>query len=496
MKNPVIIIGAGIGGISAAIHLAAAGVKVQVFEQNSSPGGKMYQVTEQGFRWDTGPSVITMRHVLEDLFTSAGRRMEDYLQLQPIEPLTRYFYPDGTKLDVTRDLHFMEEQIKQIEPADVAGYRRFLDYTRNLHRIVGPVFIYDHPPTLRSFLKVSPWDALKVDGLRTMHQAQRSFVRSPKLQQLLGRFATYVGASPYLAPATLNVIAHVELNEGVWYPTKGIYSLSQALLQLAIEMGVEFHFDAAVKQITRQDQQVNGILLEDGRRVSASAVLANVDVATVYKNLLAEQPGIDKEAQSLLSGERSCSGFILLLGVRGIRPALAHHNIFFSSNYRQEFDQIFRLGVMPDDPTIYTAITSRSTPSDAPRNMENWFILVNAPPLGGSWDWETQAASYRDLILDKIGSFGYDLRENLVVERMITPLDLQRMTGAYRGALYGLSSNSRLAAFRRVHNRFHLLKGLYFAGGTTHPGGGVPMVALSGKVASQMLLQDRAKGLL
>jgi phytoene desaturase len=356
------------------------------------------------------------------------------------------------------------------------------------------VFIYDHPPTLRSFLKVIPWDALKVDGLRTMHQAQRSFVRSTQLQQLLGRFATYVGANPYLAPATLNVIAHVELNEGVWYPTHGIYTLAQALVQLAVELGVEFHFDSPVKQISILDQQASGIILQDGRSVPASAVLANVDVATVYKNLLPQQPGIKAELEKLLSGERSCSGFILLLGVRGIRPTLVHHNIFFSSNYQQEFDQIFRLGIMPDDPTIYAAITSRSTPSDAPQDMENWFILVNAPSLGSNWNWEARALDYRNLILDKLASFGYDLRKDILVERVITPIDLERMTGAYRGALYGLSSNNRWAAFRRVHNRSHLLKGLYFAGGTTHPGGGIPMVTLSGKVASQMLIQDFAKG--
>jgi phytoene desaturase len=496
MSKSVIVIGAGIGGLSAAIRLAAAGFKVQVFEQNPSPGGKMYQIVEQGFRWDTGPSVLTMRHVLDELFASVGRRLDEYVALQPIEPLTRYFYPDGTQLDVTRDLDRMREQINQIEPADAAGYDRFLEYARNLHRIVGPVFIYDSPPTLRSFFKVKPWDAVKVDGIRTMHQAQRSYVRSPHLLQLLGRFATYVGASPYLAPATLNVIAHVELNEGIWYPSSGMYSLAQALMTLAVEMGVEFYFATPVEQINLHHQQASGITLQDGKRVPANAVVANVDVATVYQKLLPSHPTITDALRKLLSGEPSCSGFILLLGVRGVHSTLAHHNIFFSSDYAQEFDQIFRLGVMPDDPTIYAAITSRSTPSDAPVGMENWFILVNAPPLGNNWNWHTKAHSYRDLVLDKLASFGHDLRNDILVERMITPIDLERATGAYRGALYGLSSNNRWAAFRRIHNRSQLVRGLYFTGGTTHPGGGVPMVTLSGKVASQMLLQDLARGLI
>ncbi len=494
MKHPVVVVGAGIGGLSAAIRLAAAGLRVQVFEQNPLPGGKMYQVNHQGFRWDTGPSVLTMRHVLDDLFSSVGRHLDDYLDLQHIDPLTRYFYPDGTILDATQSLERMDEQIRQIQPADVGGYRRFLEYARNLHRIVGPVFIYDRPPSLRSFLKVAPWDALKVDGLRSMHQAQRSFVRSPHLQQLLGRFATYVGASPYLAPATLNVIAHVELNQGVWYPSGGMYSLANALARLAGELGVEFHYNARIRQISAQNQVVNGVLLEDESYFPAEAVLANIDIATVYQNLLPQEEGSTTETRKLLSQTLSCSGFILLLGVRGVHERLAHHNIFFSSDYRREFQLIFERGVMPDDPTIYVAITSHSTPTDAPPGMENWFVLVNAPPLGSSWDWNIQADAYRSLILEKLAGFGFDIRTDILIERTITPVDLEYQTGAHRGALYGLSSNNRWAAFRRVHNRSSLLRGLYFAGGTTHPGGGVPMVMLSGKVASELLLEDNSAG--
>ncbi|NDJ78091.1 MAG: FAD-dependent oxidoreductase, partial [Chloroflexi bacterium] len=223
-ESPILIVGAGIGGLSAAIHLAAAGQRVVVVEQNDHVGGKMGEIRAVGYRWDTGPSVITMRHVFEDLFAHAGRELSQYLTLQPVDPLTRYIYPDGTVLDVTRDLPHMLDQIAALDQRDVEGYLRFLAYAARLHRITGPVFIYDQPPTWRSFLRVSPRDALRVDGVRTMARAARSFVRSPHLRQLLGRFATYVGASPYQAPATLNVIAHVELSGGVWYPQGGIYA--------------------------------------------------------------------------------------------------------------------------------------------------------------------------------------------------------------------------------------------------------------------------------
>jgi phytoene desaturase len=489
--NPrYIVIGAGIGGLSAAVRLAAAGRKVLMLEQNDTAGGKMGEVRAGGYRWDTGPSVITMRHVFEELFAAAGREMADYLTLQPVEPLTRYFYPDGTVFDASRDLTRTLAQIRKIDERDVEGCLRFLAYVARLHRIVGPVFIYDEPPRLSSLFKVSPLDALRVDGLRTMSQAIHSFVQSPHLRQLLGRFATYVGASPYQAPATLNVIAHVELNQGVWYPRGGIYRLAQGLARLAEELGVKIHTNSTVCSVELEAGQVRGVTLDDGSFLHAAAVVANVDVATVYDQLLPASAVSRRRLEGLQAAERSCSGFIMLLGVRGTHAELAHHNIFFSTDYRREFEEIFKQGVPPSQPTIYVAITSKTTPKDAPPGCENWFVLVNAPALGSGWNWERQAPGYKKRVLEHLAARGFDVREQIEVEKILTPIDLERLTGARRGALYGASSNNRWAAFRRPHNRASDVKGLYFAGGTTHPGGGVPMVTLSGKVASQLLLED------
>ncbi len=350
---PVVIIGGGIGGLSAAIHLAAAGRRVILLEQNAAVGGKMGQVRADGFRWDTGPSVITMRHVFEDLFAAAGRRMDDYLALEPVDPLTRYFYPDGTVLDATRDLPRMTGQIAALDARDVAGYRAYLDYAARLHRITGPVFIYDQPPRLRSLLHVSPLDVLRVDGLRTMDRAIRGFVHSPHLRQLLGRFATYVGASPYRAPATLNVIGHVELKGGVWYPRGGVYGIAAALVRLAGELGVDIRTETRVEALNVAGGRVRGVALADGSRIAAQAVIANLDVATVYERLLPAGAANRRRVGHLLKAEPSCSGFILLLGVRGSFPRLAHHNIFFSGDYRREFDEIFRQGIPPTEPTVY-----------------------------------------------------------------------------------------------------------------------------------------------
>ncbi len=490
MDKPVVIIGAGIGGLSAAIHLASAGRRVAVYEKNAAVGGKMAEVRRDGFRWDTGPSVITMRHVFEELFATAGRRLEDYLTLVPVEPLTRYFYPDGVQLDITRSWPQMAAQIERLDARDVEGYLRYLAYAASLHRVTGSVFIYDQPPRLSSFAKVDLADMLKVDPLRTMDQAIRGFVRSPHLRQLLGRFATYVGASPFRAPATLNVIAHVELTGGVWYPLGGIYAIARALEKLARELGVEIHTGCGVEEIRVSADQVQGVRLTSGETVPCRAVIANVDVATVYERLL-HHPTSVPALNRLTKQEPSCSGFIMLLGVEGTDARLAHHNIFFSRDYRTEFDDIFSKGIPPRDPTIYVAITSKTDADDAPTGCENWFVLVNAPALGSQFDWEQGRAGYRDLVLERLAASGFDVRDRIRSEQVLTPVDIERMTGARRGALYGASSNNRFAAFLRPHNRAAGIKGLYFAGGTTHPGGGVPMVTLSGRVAAAMVMDDQ-----
>lgn len=519
--NEILIIGAGIGGLSTAIRLAAAGQRVTIYEKNPQVGGKMGQITADGFRWDIGPSVITMRHVFEELFASVGRRLEDYLTLEPVDPLTRYFYPNGTRLDATQDRKKMAEQIRQIDPQDIEGYQNYLRYAEQIHRITGPVFIYDQPPTWRSFLRVPFANWFKIDGLRTMQQAIESKVRSPELRQLLGRFATYVGGSPYLAPATLNVIAHVELSGGVWYPRGGIYAIAQAMAKLARELGVTIHTNCGVKEIGVENGRFSHLILENGETVRGTAVVSNLDVTTTRQQLLKNfnaktqsRRGLIGQLKQLISPKKpasskkqinnlpltnnhspfdsSCSGFILLLGINKQFPELAHHNILFSPDYPAEFDAIFEHGQPPADPTIYIAITSKTDPQHAPDGGENWFVLVNAPPLDDRYDWHINQQKYRDQVLQKIAKFGFDVRDHIVTEQILTPVDLAEGSGAWRGALYGASPNSRWAAFKRPHNRANI-PGVYFVGGTTHPGGGVPMVTLSGKVAAMLVLEDLAR---
>jgi phytoene desaturase len=490
-KSPIIILGAGIGGLSAAIHLAVKGYNVTILEQNPAVGGKMSEIRENGFRWDTGPSVITMRGVFDNLFNAAGRRLEDYLTLLPVEPLTRYFWPDGTRLDLSRDLPATAAQIAALsaahEPRDLEGYLDFLAEAARLHRITSPVFTYGPPPSLESLKHVSLRDALNVDVFHTLQHSIERRVQSPHLRQLLGRFATYVGASPYLAPATLGVIAHVELTEGVWYPQGGTYQIARAYEQLARELGVEIRLDTRIREICAHGDIVSAVILENGEILPAQTIISNLDVTSTYGLIQSERA--TRRLSALMKREVSCSGMVLLLGVEGIYPDLAHHNIFFSSNYRREFHQIFSERILPDDPTLYLCITSKTDASHAPAGCENWYVMANAPALTDETSEVFKTSEVSEMFLDRLAGFGLDVRNKIRSQRLLTPLDIQQKTGAYRGALYGISFNDRFAPFKRPHNRSEF-KGLYFAGGTTHPGGGVPMVTLSGKLVAEMIESD------
>jgi phytoene desaturase len=263
-----------------------------------------------------------------------------------------------------------------------------------------------------------------------------------------------------------------------------VYQIADALRRLGCELDVSIFEGKPVKKIVTESGHVRGVELQGDEFIPARQVISNVDVTTTFQNLI---PGIE----SITSHESSVSGFILLLGVSKQHPGLAHHNIFFSMDYRKEFDHIFRQGIPSEDPTIYVSISSKSDPQHAPDGCENWFVLVNAPPVSDKVNWHTYKDEYRDIVLDKLAKSGFDIRDAIQVERIITPVNLAEDTGAWRGALYGASPNNRMAAFRRPHNRSNKVRGLYFAGGTTHPGGGVPMVTLSGKLAAEKVLEDR-----
>ncbi len=479
MKN-IIIIGAGLGGLSAACRLAKAGFSVTVLEKNANVGGKVNFVESGGYKFDTGASLLTMRHVLEDLFEFCGKRVEDYLQIVPLEPICRYFWSDGARFDASQNIEKTESEIAKLEPSDVENFRKYLADSKQKYEIAERTFLAkslnDLPKLLRA--KYLP-DLLKISTLKTLDKHNASYFKSPKLQQLFNRFATYNGSSPYQTPATFALIPFVEFGLGAWYVRGGMYEIPRALEKLATELGVKIFTESEVEKIIIEDKKAVGVKV-GGEVTGADFVISNADAVETYRNLL--------PVKKYQNREPSCSGFVLLLGTRKKFPNLAHHNIFFSDNYKAEFDAIFKEKIPAPQPTIYICATSRTDESQAPENHENLFVLVNAPYTNDKTDWQTEAKSYRDLIIKKLESFGLeDLESSIDFEQIITPEDFEIKYRANRGSIYGISSNGIFSAFLRVPNRSWEIENLYFVGGATHPGGGIPLVLLSGKMTSEMI---------
>lgn len=515
----IIVIGAGIGGLTAAIHLAIQGHRVRILERQSQVGGKLNQITLDGFSFDTGPSLITMPSVLRDLFQVAGRRLEDYLDLVPLDITCRYFYRDGLILNAWRDHSQLAAEFANLSPHDGEALWRFLRDGQTLFEAAASPFLYsslDGPfAVLRTFISdafhrhrsslidhTSTWLArmrtiLTVLSSATLDQYIRTIFKDEHLRQLFDRYATYNGSSPYQVAAVYSIIPYIEMATGGWYPRGGIYTLACTLERIAGELGVSIETNCNVRRILVERGRANGVVLGDGRVLRSDAVVANSDVVTTYRELLS--PAVSKKPylRCLERLEPSSSGFVLLLGTKKHYPQLAHHNIFFSDDYHNEFEDLFAYRRPLRNPTIYVCATTRTDASQAPMGCENLFVLVNAPYLTAYSDWEHDTAAYRDHILDLLASYKQidltDLRQSIVCETILTPEDFKRLYGANAGSIYGLSSNTRMAPFTRPSNRAKNIHGLYFVGGSTHPGGGVPLVMLSGKIVANLVKEDISK---
>ncbi|MGV3541420.1 MAG: 1-hydroxycarotenoid 3,4-desaturase CrtD [Rufibacter sp.] len=482
-----VVIGSGIGGIAAAVRLAVKGYAVTVLEANASFGGKMTQFTlPGGYRFDAGPSLFTLPHLVDELFTLAGRNPKDYFQYQRLPIVTNYFWSDGTQLtahanasdfarEVEEKLHVPQEQVlkhlRKVARLYHATEGTFL--RKSLHRL--------DTYLTAEVLKTLP--ALPELGLATtMHAANARAFKDPRLVQLLDRYATYNGSDPYQAPGTLNLIPHLEFNIGAFYPTGGIYAIAQSLVKLAEELGVQFRYQEPVQEIITQGKKAVGVKTGQAE-YRAQVVVSNMDVVPTYRKLLPHQPAPEKT----LAQPRSSSALIYYWGIARQFPALDLHNIFFSQNYQEEFEHIFRKGSVSTDPTVYVNITSKYTATDAPPGHENWFVMVNVPHNAGQ-DWDTLIQQTRQNVLQKLSNtLGVEIEPLIKAERIWDPRGIEADTSSYAGALYGSSSNNRMAAFLRHPNFTNKLKGLYFTGGSVHPGGGIPLCLLSAKIVGDLV---------
>jgi phytoene desaturase len=477
MPKKILVIGAGLGGLAAAIRLARAGHAVEVWEKNTEAGGKLKEIREAGFRWDTGPSLLTMPDVLRDLFADAGERLEDHLELVRLNSACRYFWTDGTVID--EDTAFWSRP-------EVA---RFLNYARGIYELSGEAYL-NHPPseiwrafTLRNFPKLRHFG--KVATTRTLAAEVMRRITDPHLRQIFLRFATYNGSSPYATPATFNIIPYVEANFGPWYVRGGMMKIARELAALAQRNGVTFRFNT-----TAYSWSQNEAVSVDNHRAKADILVCNADVLAARSSFLFDPSALKK----LLDQPLSTSGFILFLGVRGRDPRLGHHNIFFSDDYLREFVDIDGKKIAPRQPTIYISISARTDPSHAPEGHDNWFVLVNTPARDPNQPWTPgESRGYGELVLERLAKFGIDdLPGRIVAKQVFTPTDFATRDLAHHGALYGWASHSIRTSLLRPPLRAPGMGNVFFVGGTTHPGGGIPLVLLSGKMVAEIIAREAA----
>lgn len=487
MSKKAVVIGAGIGGLAAASLLARQGYSVTVHEQNEHPGGKMQQITVDGYRFDTGPSLLTMTFLLEKLFSKCGEDITDYLTFSELSPLCRYFYPDGVQFDNYADRKKTEKEIARFAPEDVAAYSQFLDHSEKLYQKTADAFLFNPLYDIADLKQLNLLNFLGIDAFSTVSDKVNNYFESGYLRQFFKRFTTYNGSSPFQAPATLNVIPHVELNQGGYYVKGGLYSIAKALHQLAGKVGVHFRFQSRIERIDVTGERVAGLQTCDGSHIRCDILFANSDATDTLLNLLPGEAISKRKRNRQAALEPSCSGFVMLLGCSRKWQQLVHHNIFFSDDYRKEFHDIFDKKRLPEDPTIYIANTSYSDKSHAPEGGSNLFVLVNAPYVEGQ-DWDLLERIYSDTLINLLEGKGLSgLRTSIETKSVITPKKFLKRYGSNRGSIYGTSSNNRLSAFIRPRNRFRDLQNLYLVGGSTHPGGGIPLVVQSAFNALELL---------
>ncbi len=478
------IIGAGIAGLATAIRLQQAGNQVEVFETNNFPGGKLSQLESNGYRWDAGPSLFTLPHLVDELFLLCGKNPADYFHYERLDPVCRYFYEDGTVINAFAEPEAFAREIEQKLQVPAEIILRYLEEKNRLFKSSGKLFLEKSLHRKSTYLNQGVFHAMKEfrisDFIDSMHGQNLKRFKHPKLVQLFNRFATYNGSNPYQAPGLLNMISSLEHIHGAFLPKGGMISITNSLYRLALENGVKFHFNESAKTILTRGKTVVGLETVKSR-YSFDRVVSNMDVYPTYLKLLPSfQP-----PKVHLQQERSSSAMIFYWGIRPGIEDLGVHNIFFSENYQEEFEYIFKKREPNSDPTVYINITSGLEPEDAPKGGQNWFVMVNVPADYGQ-DWDHFTAEIKKSVLTKLSRL---LKQNvgylIEAELQMDPRGIENRTGSFRGALYGTSSNKCMAAFLRHPNFNRHLQGLYFCGGSVHPGGGIPLCLNSARIVAE-----------
>ena len=496
--KPVVVVGAGLGGLAAACVAAARGHKVIALDKNEWLGGKAAVLEAEGFRFDMGPTILTVPKVLERIFEEGGEKLSDWLDLIRLDPQWRCFFGEGDVLDLVEDVQAMGKSAAAFagKPQLAEGYARFIDFSRHLHDVSERFFFWKAVESLRDTLDLKAnmnpstfRDVLSLRMGRSVAGMIRAHVPDERVAQMLDHFTQYVGSSPFASPAVLCSIAHMQVGEGVWYPRGGTRAVAKALIAYGEKLGVEYRASTDVERVLVERGETVGVVTKTGETIAASSVISNMDSLRTYGELIGGEAG---RHYARAGFEPACSGVVLYLGLNKRYDHLAHHDFVFSDSAEQEFDAIYDKGEPAPDPTCYIAAPSGTDPTVAPPGGEALYVLVHTPYLREGHDWKRMFPAYRQVILDKLKRTAglKDIEERIVFERHLTPQDIHDRYRVSRGAIYGLASHGRFMGAFKPGNRSRFVKGLYLAGGAAHPGPGMPMVMMSGWIAADALDAD------
>jgi phytoene desaturase len=492
-KLKAYIIGSGIAGIATAIRLAVKGFDVTVFEKNSYAGGKINVLKKDGYTFDTGPSLFVQPGNIEELFELAEEDIHAYFKYKPLAIACKYFYEDGTVVNAYTDKEKFADELYEKTGEPKQNTISYLNESEKIYKHIGNIFL-NHSLHKRSTLRKAKIARALLNTKRsylfsTLHQTNTKRFTKPHSIQLFNRYATYSGSNPYKAPAILKLIPHIEYSEGVFYPEGGMIAIINALYKLAEKKGVQFKFNAKVERIIEFQNEAKGVVV-NGENLFGDLVISNADVYFTYLKMLNDE----RFAKRILKQERSSSALIFYWGIKKEFPQLELHNIFFTQDYKKEFDSIFKLKNIYNDPTIYINITSKCEPGiHAPEGKENWFVMINVA-ADIKMSEENFIKTCRQNILAKLSNLLNEDIESLVeTEEVLHPKMIEELTSSYLGALYGTSSNSKRAAFFRHPNFSKDIKHLYFTGGSVHPGGGIPLCLKSAKITTDIIAEDSRK---